>query len=352
VLEWIRENLREEARLRGFDPAELTFFKRIGGDLSSGGKALFEVIAPGSPVPLWIVKATRSPEGHASLNGEFERLEHLWAVLAYELSSTVPRPVILEQRETGSLSIETSLPGEKASCLLRLHNQPDPWGTWTKVSTLALKWLCSYGECETREAFALSRDWWQRELIEPFQLHLPMLSREFPLWGTVWEAINSTADSQITRQFEVVPQHGDFTPTNLVIERDRLGVFDWSPLSPNQPPLLDLFHFLMSGSLYLGQGLEKKTSLSQLKGSVATDTQFMEPLAPLVANYCHLNAVDPEDLGPLSLAAFALKILGFVNRPEPIMDSLAGWILVTERWIANSGAIALARLLALSSPPL
>jgi hypothetical protein len=338
MLDWIRENLADEARRIGIDPNRLSFFKRIGGDLSSGGKAIFEVLGPNHPEPLWIVKASRSAEGACRLRSEIDRLESLFDRLPDPLRASIPRPVHFEDTGVGALSIESFLPGERFSRMLRSHQQQDPWGRWSKWGTSGLQWLQDYTEVERPVSFEWNASWWDSQVLLPLEPLAPLLRETSPHWDCVWDALRAARSLVSGSTFRSIPPHGDFTPTNLVWDGIRWGVFDWSPEETGRPPLLDFFHYLMSSALYLSQALERKTSLARLESVCCADDRFLSPVAGRLRWFQTFLKVSHQDLEPLALAAFTLKILGFATRPEPVKDSLAGWILGTGCWVQGNAA--------------
>lgn len=330
---WIRNALSEDARQRGIDTGRLSFFKRVGGDLSSGGKAIFEILGPGSSMPLWVAKAARSPEGNQTLRQEYERLKVLHQRIPPELEYSLPRPIAFDERETGSVSLETALPGEKVSRLLREHGQKDPWRTWKDHCGLALDWYILFSRDEPRHTRTLDEDWWQRRVIRPLEEADDFLRDLSPHWDEVLEAIRGAQSSTSKSLLQDLIPHGDFTPTNLVVQGDSIGAFDWSPVDPELPPGCDLFHFMVSSGLYLGQSIEKKLHLSELRMNVLSDKRFLEPICPYLRQYFNDFSIPVELVEPLFLAAVGCKIVAYVRRPEPIRESICGWIFQVHCWL-------------------
>jgi hypothetical protein len=344
MLSWVRDHLSEEAHRQGVVPGKLTFLKRIGGDLSPDGKALFEVLGPDSPVPLWIVKVARTARGNRNLWLEHQRLQHLSKIFSQPTAQGIdphpqlrtPLPILFEERSNGSISVETFLTGNRVSQLLQQHNQPDPWIRWGEIVSLAMDGLSRYARSETRRQIEITKDWWRVQLLEPLTPHYEQLATLSVGWPRIWNALKETADWDYSGQ--TVPQHGDFTPANLVLEGKHIGVFDWSPDDVASPPLLDLFQFLASASLFLGQSVECKTKLTELRTCLMTDHRFLQMAAPHIAKYVMVCGLERKDLYPLSLASLGIKILTLIRRPVPSLESLSGWLWTTSEWIAEEGA--------------
>ncbi len=342
MLSWIHEHLGEAAGALGITTRQLTFLKRIGGDLSPQGKALFEVLGPSNPVPLWVIKAARTGLGNPRLRLEHQRLEHLSRIFLHPKQGTaslprwrVPAPILYEERSSGSLSVETFLPGKRVSQLLQQHNQPNPWARWKETGNLALEALSAYGQHETPRRIEINLDWWRRRLIEPLTPHYDWLARVSPEWPRIWKAMGQATLWSYTGL--TVPQHGDFTPANLVVEDGSIGIFDWSPSNLEDPPLLDLFQFLASASQFLGQGVEHKRKVAELTSSLFTEACFLEPVAQPVWAYLKVSGLEQKDLLPLSLASLGIKILSLAERPVPVSESLSGWLWTTGAWIRGNG---------------
>jgi hypothetical protein len=344
MLSWIRDHLGEEAHRQGAVPEKLTFLKRIGGDLSPEGKALFEVLGPDSPAPLWIIKAARTSRGNQNLRLEHQRLQHLSRILAQPTAQggdphpqlRTPLPVLFEERSNGSISVETYLTGNRVSQLLQQYNHLDLWERWGEIVSLAMDGLSRYAQSETQRQIEITRDWWRVQLLEPLTPHYEQLATLAPGWPRVWDALKETADWNYSGQ--TVPQHGDFTPANLVLEGKHIGVFDWSPDDVAAPPLMDLFQFLASASLFFGQGVECKTKLTELRTCLMADNRFLQMAAPHVVKYIMASDFESNDLYPLSLAGLGIKILNLIRRPVPSLESLSGWLWTTSEWIAEEGA--------------
>lgn len=340
MLSLIREHLGEEARGLGIPIERLTFLKRIGGDLSPEGKALFEILGPDSPLPLWMIKAARTAHGNQRLLQEHQRLKHIFKILPVTSAETspplrVPRPVYFEERPNGSLSIETFLTGNRVSQLLQQHNRPDPWEQWKEVSFLAIGGLLTLNQVESRREITIDSRWWERRLIEPLTPYHDYLVSICAGWEPVWEALHKASGWSLSG--ESVPQHGDFTPANMVLDHGSIGIFDWSPDDPESPPLLDLFQFLASASLYLGQGIEQKTKVTDLSLPLMTDTCFLKTAAPPVFRYLKWWGIETKDLLPLSLASLVSKILTLLQRPVPVLEFLQGWVWITSEWMGERG---------------
>lgn len=343
MLTWIRCHLEKEARELGIAPEKLTFLKRIGGDLSPGGKALFEILGPLSPRPLWVLKAARSSQGNAGLLAEYHRLEHLVKILPPPSLQTaenpapprVPHPVLFEERPHGSMSVETFLPGLRLSQLLQQDDPMTVWGSWEKAVKPAITGLYAYCLHEPRRSVEIDAQWWIRRLIGPLTPHDQFLAALCDGWPQVWTALQECCDWYFSG--EMAPQHGDYTPANLVLEGGRIGVFDWSWDDQEAPPLLDLFQFLASASLFLGKRSRQGQKSAEPVACPLLEDDFLKLAARPVT--CYLKACDlpSQSLAPLSLASLGLKILHFLKKPAPSADYLPGWVWTTSEWIRGGG---------------
>jgi len=332
MLDLIRERLAEEASAEGIVQEKLTFLKRNGGDFSAKGKLLFEVLGPGGGDPLWIVKAARSSDGNKTLGEENNRLVELREILPEHLLPTIPKPVFYEERPTGSLSGESFLRGEKLSRLLRTIPHDQIWEDWKRYAEVAIGWLTDYSRVCERRSITIDSNWWEQEIFAPLERHNDILRDCSPLWNEVFARVKNRISQFEPRQYEIIPQHGDFTPVNIVFSGSDIGVYDWSPVSHDSPPLLDLFHFLMGSSLRIAMNLDGADRVSDIRTPVVSDPRFLEPLGLLVSQYCEENRIPPEGLEPLSYAALLFKILGYADQEEPVVNSLRAWIFGLDHW--------------------
>ncbi|MGI8744313.1 MAG: hypothetical protein ACR2NN_17410 [Bryobacteraceae bacterium] len=93
--------------------------------------------------------------------------------------------------------------------------------------------------------------------------------------------------------------HGDFTPWNIWIAKDRLLVVDWEYGGPGRPPLWDLFHF------HIGSAIElRNCSASEIYRQLAGPG----PVRDQVREYCLALAI-PESWTESLLIAYLCEAL-------------------------------------------
>ena len=115
--------------------------------------------------------------------------------------------------------------------------------------------------------------------------------------------------------------HGDFAPWNICVEAGNLVVLDWEYGAPTQPPLWDLFHFVIQTAIELDahRASEIYRQLDELRrycGVLDVPEQLFEPL--LIAYACeslsanlllHGTAPDHKDRMARSTLGSLLAIL-------------------------------------------
>jgi thymidylate kinase len=97
--------------------------------------------------------------------------------------------------------------------------------------------------------------------------------------------------SELLPKISTAPAHGDFTPWNTKLVKDKLYVIDWEKYHESMPVLFDFFHFHFQKGL-LSEGKDLNKIVSELKAlfntkniSALTTSSFTELLAAyLVAN--------------------------------------------------------------------
>jgi len=79
--------------------------------------------------------------------------------------------------------------------------------------------------------------------------------------------LSLTIDSEIRLPLTIA--HGDFTPWNLYLGKDKIHVFDWELCHREAPALFDLFHFVFQSEILINKGglSNIKTRLDQLFNS-------------------------------------------------------------------------------------
>jgi len=318
MIDSIRRLLFKETYKKGIDPKDLFLVKRSGGDFSSEGRALFEVFSPRSEDPLWVVKANRSNKGNRRLAAEFERLKKLEKGIPEDLQDSLPSAVVFEDRFTGSISIETYLAGTKLSSFFLEGSPETVWKNWRSYGAAAIRWLERYSEVETTHEFRIDSDWFEREIVSSIDKHRSAWIDRFPQAEDLIDRIRHTeiADQPPLRS---VPQHGDYTPGNLIAMDGRLGVIDWSPASPSDTPLMDLFHFLLSSSIYLGKGLGRNPR------EVFIDSRFMESIQTETRALFLQTGIPVQARLPLFRAAYWRKIEGYLAKPQVVESPLREW---------------------------
>ena len=69
-------------------------------------------------------------------------------------------------------------------------------------------------------------------------------------------------------EIPIAYSHGDFTPWNMYLSRDRLGIYDWELASLHRPILFDLFHFIFQSHVLI-----KRSSFKTIADAVAAMRQ-------------------------------------------------------------------------------
>lgn len=329
MIDRIRHQLFKETYKKGIDPKDLFLVKRSGGDFTSEGKALFEVFGPTSEDPYWLVKACRSKAGNQKLAAEFERQKNLRKNLPEDLRGSLSSPLVFEDQPSGSISIETYLTGTKVSSYFLQGSSERIWKNWQSYGKAALRWLERYSEVVSTRELRLDSDWFAKEILLP-------LERNRAVWVSLVpeaeEAIEIFANTQIDFALNLkrVPQHGDYTPGNLIAMEDRLGVIDWSPVDSGDPPLMDLFHFLLSASIYLMHGLNGSDSPLSLP-ELHAEARFAEKIRPEVRALFLQAGIPAEARIPLLRAACWKKIEGFLLKPQIVESSLKDWTNLLQK---------------------
>lgn len=217
-----------------------------------------------------------------------------------KIKKAVPRPLLFEKIDTNTFLFLENVPGKPLDHYLRA-GQFNPkiisgWSNLTKSWVLELNRGFSCGQT-TIEELMLQRD------------SGPQLKK----------LINGSVRCHVP----LVLQHGDFQPSNILIERNGIACVDWEYSKIEGLPLYDIFYFL--AFLYKGCHLHEEAirsfsstinnpqrnirvpSIDDLRMVFFTQTSFSEIYRTTILDYCCQLGMEPAAIKPL----FYLFVLEF-----------------------------------------
>jgi thiamine kinase-like enzyme len=201
------------------------------------GRAAFVLFAASEPTARLVVKTDRTTRGRRRLQREHEALRSLAHLPA--LAGTMPRSVALFEHAGLLVLAQTALAGRTLAVDVRRRLRPTARRV-TADHDRVLTWLHALQESATpanAERHTLEVD----RAVALAEQVLPRDER----WATdsVHRLAALGADAG-TLTVPLVRSHGDLGPSNVLIERTRVGVVDWEGAHERAPAVNDVLLFL------------------------------------------------------------------------------------------------------------
>jgi hypothetical protein len=216
----------EAARILGLDRPQ--WFLQIGPWAHAHSRAVFHVLAPGAPVPGWVVKFARVP-GLGQLFEEDERGLQLASDLGPSVSAHAPRPIGRLAMNGLHASIETEALGEP---MVRLLRSDRPRAARLEALERVAAWTLELGRSMRASA----------DRLQPERSRLA--SEVVPSWdGPPVPAGIVESLGPVAATFE----HGDLWADNVLVHGEHFTVVDWESARRHGWPLWDLLYLLVDG---------------------------------------------------------------------------------------------------------
>jgi len=193
--------------------------------------------------PVLVAKAARTPEGRAIYRVEFETLEALESHGLNERQRTTPAPLGVWEEQGALITLQSALPGTLMKNLKgkELFSAERAAVTVDAVETW---WTMFVERCGVqRERF--SPQAYERVILTPVE----RFRRRFRMEDSQQHLLDRFYhdDSKLEGiDLPLMVRHGDFCTANMVLEQERVGVFDWEFPLDARLPLMDLFYFFSS----------------------------------------------------------------------------------------------------------
>lgn len=125
-----------------------------------------------------------------------------------------------------------------------------------------------------------------------------MIAPHIPISGGLSDLLGT---DQILRQSNY-PQHGDFSPVNILIQKSHVGVIDWEDTKIGYPPLFDFF-CLFTPLMNFHNAESISDSLAFFDGMYFSRNRFSRFIREKIMTYCRNFGID-RDLVPLHFFDF------------------------------------------------
>ncbi|MDI6704427.1 MAG: phosphotransferase [bacterium] len=262
---------------------------QISGRHVDFGKILLLIFAEGDRMPLFCGKVSRNSISKSEfdfIECEYKNLVFLNSLNSKILSKTIPKPIRYINLKGHSISLETAFVGTP---MLNTKGYLFRRKIIQRHFTLALNWLL----CFYRGIGINQIKFGSKEMDKHVNQPINYLRKIIPLTREKHNYLTKFSDQAKilhNRYLPLVPIHGDFTPNQILINRDNLCVIDWEFFQRDGLPFFDLINFLVSYG-FLSNELSKKNRywfedrmkehLVQYCSELNIDEQFLKIFLPL-----------------------------------------------------------------------
>jgi hypothetical protein len=237
--DWSQIGAVPEAR-RTWPAGQKFSYVQVSGNPAPGGRICTLAFAPGSREPAFIARTSRLPEYEEAISREHRVLEELARRLEDRERTGFPRPVaeivhggrhfFVEEYVRGT-PVLTRLKGT----LLRRHAYSTKVIRMARASLERLQRVTADGVMIVGSA---TWEAWMGEALAAAHQAYPAHASLQLVEGMMGPLVKRTAGWQLPLGL----CHGDFCPSNLMDQGDRLAVVDWEYARWAQPCLIDPLH--------------------------------------------------------------------------------------------------------------
>lgn len=274
----------------------------VTANRDQAAKATFLIFSAGQSQPSVVLKWARSPDAQTRLAHEYQALSDISAIPA--LQSSVPGLLGRFGLGDGLAIVESCLPGTPLSVLLSRHERTQAehirhdlfrahvWVQLLQTAT-ALGAMQFPGRTAVEQRIERLAHAGPRREVLP-RAFLDRLCRE--------------ADDYQELRLPLAGQHGDFRPSNFMVDTSQVGVVDWENFTRGTLPLDDIFNFAI--------GLTQAYPRAKVNGSTAREAfhhAFVESnwFSNLIGEYVnrYLRAMHlPEQAAYLLFSLFLMDM--------------------------------------------
>ena len=195
---------------------ELSFvkFNTAGSPLRTTPNVLFFCF-DGGQLPRWCLKTVRAPRDNAIITKSFADLQALYRLSG--ANGIFPRPIWAGEDDGIAWSIEEAVPGHRASAA----EIPQVLKTYIEFQ----RTTGIVGTIPAKEKAAA--------LIQRIDLSAAECAQ-----------LQALCEAHCRGAIALIPQHGDFTPDNVLVSASRISIVDCDSFMPEGVAGFDMFHFL------------------------------------------------------------------------------------------------------------
>lgn len=303
-------------------PPDAGWFMTLGeGDPLT--RVVLHLFAPESRTPGWVLKIARVADREAPFEAD-ERALRMVEGLGGAAALHAPRLIARFHASGLPCSLETAIPGERLSTLLRRRGAS---ATSRRLIETIAAWIVQVGRESAAAPAALADE--RRRLAE----HV------VPAWeshGVARSIVDDLPD------IPAVLQHNDLGTWNVVADGTRFGAVDWESGRRHGLPLWDLLYFLASALALVdgATGLEDRAdhAIRLLRGEAPSSSVLFEWIRRAAAELeLPASAVGP--VATLCWLHHGLSHQGRWEAAERAQPGSAGFIppieRIAPRWLAD-----------------
>lgn len=311
-------------------PQNLSFLE-IAGTTSAPGKVLFLIFKDNSTNPLFLAKVSRNQKDNSLLLCEYNNLQYIDKICSQFIKDSIPRPIFLEEIGNHRVLLETALEGKAISETLSFRH-PVSKKIISRNCSLSIDWLIRFHIETNCKEKRLERDnihTYIEEPIESFCSTFELNTDEIKFFQNLKVIIERLTN----RNYPLVFQHGDFTPSNILISQNKFGIIDWEFSRTEGLLLHDLFFFLLWYGFAQCRKDVHDTRLSSFQASFMSKNWYSDLISRCIKEYCKKMHIAEDSIKLF----FILFLINLANKEykDLCRDAERGFINMSKGFSGN-----------------
>lgn len=292
---------RENLARAGLDPRAPLAGLKIGQADDHQDRPRFIVFGAGDRRPAVALKVARGLGDQQQLSHEFQVLQDLWSIAA--LNGAIPQPIGLFVLAENLVMVTSALPGAPLEVLVR-RRERTRWAQLQEDLFRAQVWVQLLQSATVAEPMIFAG----RSAVEQRQGDLTAAGARDALPRSFLDRLSAEAEEIRGQHLPLGGRHGDFQPSNFLLEASRIGVVDWEQYSVAALGCGDIFQFAIGlARAYLWTGWHRPTTREAFSFAFLQTGSFATLVAEVVDRFLLAMGM-PQDSGHLFLALFLMDM--------------------------------------------
>lgn len=281
------------------EPIDLFFIKLNSRESEYG--AISILVLSGKNTPLFFIKVARNIKSSSIISYEYNILMSIRNLLftQNQLSETIPQILTIDNTRGINYVIEKAIEGVNFN-KIKFRNKKEKNLHLEIISN----WISNFN-LATKKTFEeskdLVKDYLDRNIEEISGNRLLQETKYAPIKKSLYYLQERITNYILKYSIPVVCEHGDFSPSNIIINSKKINVIDWEDAIIHGLPGVDLWHFIISYNSQLSKNGKYKNKLPE---SIFDNRQNDKWIMNMVDNYCTKMELTKEYLWyclPISL---------------------------------------------------